>query len=250
MRALKKLIKFFIFTIVLFGGINLFLEYRFKSKLKLPEKTYKWKHGDISYSKSGSGMPILLIHDLLHGQSSDSLKDLQDELEKNYTVYNIDLIGCGVSERPPIIYTNYLYVQLINDFIKDVIKESCVVVSLKTSAAITMMASTLEEANFKKLVLVEPDYKKEIGVKNISRLRDILRKAIFIPVYGTFAYNMYCLLTGLPFAKDGKYFLASKIAGFLNTTTTKSISELTVDTSTIDDYESMYHLAEEVKDLL
>ena len=82
MRAFKKLIKFFVFTVVLFGGINLFLEYRFKSKLKLPERTYKWKHGEISYSKSGSGLPILLVHDLLHGGSSDDLSELQEEMEK------------------------------------------------------------------------------------------------------------------------------------------------------------------------
>ncbi len=250
MKAIKKLFKFFIVSVVILGGINLFLEYRFKTMARLAEKIYKWKHGEIAYSKSGNGPAVLLLHNLDQGNSSEDLNELAEELEKTHTVYNIDLLGCGVSERPPIIYTNYLFVQLINDFIKDVIKEEAYVVAFSKSAAIAMMASTLSPELYKKLILVEPDYKKEIGVKNISRTRDALRRLIFVPVYGTFAYNIYCLLNGYPFAKDGKYFLASKIAGFLNTSTTKSISELEVDNVTLEDYESIYHLAEEIKDVI
>lgn len=250
MKFIKKLIKFWLFTTVLFGGINLFLEYRFKSLQSLPDKIYRWKNGNINYSKSGSGAPILLIHDISAGGSSKDLEELQDELASSYTVYNIDLVGCGVSDRPPITYTNYLFVQLINDFLKDVIKEKANVVVFGSSAAFAMMASSLSGDLFKKLILVDPDYKKEIGVKSISRIRDVIRRLIFIPVYGTFAYNIYCLLTGLPFAKDGKYMLASQIAGFLNNKTTKHIAELTVDHACLDDYESLYHLAEQIKEKL
>lgn len=45
------------------------------------------------------------------------------KLEKHYTVYTIDLLGCGRSDKPYLTYTNYLYVQLLTDFIHDVIGE-------------------------------------------------------------------------------------------------------------------------------
>ena len=46
-----------------------------------------------------------------------------DKLAENHAVYALDLLGCGRSEKPKITYTNYLYVQLISDFIKNVIHE-------------------------------------------------------------------------------------------------------------------------------
>ena len=84
--------------------------------------TYKWKFGDISYTKKGNKSPILLIHDLNSISSSYEWSNVRDELAKTHTVYAIDLLGCGYSTKPSITYTAYLYVQLIGDFIKNIFK--------------------------------------------------------------------------------------------------------------------------------
>ena len=69
---------------------------------------------------------------------------MMKKLEKTNTVYTIDLLGCGRSDKPNITYTNYLYVQLIDNFIKDVIKEKTDVVATGSSVSFTVMACNME----------------------------------------------------------------------------------------------------------
>ena len=61
-------------------------------------------------------------------------------LAEKYTVYTVDLLGCGRSEKPNITYTNFLYVQMLTDFIKHIIGEKADVVATGESAAIAVMA--------------------------------------------------------------------------------------------------------------
>ena len=76
---------------------------------------YDWKFGRIHYTIEGSGSPLLLLHDLSPASSSVEWKFLKKQLAKDHTVYCMDLLGCGCSDRPKITYTNFLYVQLITE---------------------------------------------------------------------------------------------------------------------------------------
>lgn len=93
-------------------------------------KYYHWKYGNIYYTKSGKGKPVLLIHDLDPTASSYEWKAVTKKLAENHTVYAIDLLGCGRSEKPNMTYTNYLYVQLMNEFISNVINEKQMLLQL------------------------------------------------------------------------------------------------------------------------
>ena len=84
---------------------------------------YNWRHGDIFFRKKGKGSPILLIHNVDHMLSSYEWDKIIYSLSKKHTVYAVDLLGCGRSDKPKFIYTNYIYVQLINDFIHILICE-------------------------------------------------------------------------------------------------------------------------------
>ena len=46
-----------------------------------------------------------------------------------HTVYTIDLLGCACSEKPGVTYTNFVYVQVICDFIRNVIGEKTDVIT-------------------------------------------------------------------------------------------------------------------------
>ena len=72
-------------------------------------------------------------------------------------IYTIDLLGCGNSDKPNLTYTNYLYVQLILDFIKDVIGEKTDVVSSGASSGILLMACSVQNDWIDKAVLVNPE---------------------------------------------------------------------------------------------
>ncbi len=84
---------------------------------------YKWRFGEIFYTKKGSGSPVLLIHDMLPGACGYEWNRIEEELAMEHTVYTIDLLGCGRSEKPGVTYTNFVYVQVICDFIRNVIGE-------------------------------------------------------------------------------------------------------------------------------
>ena len=95
-----------------------------KQILSRTEKMYfDWKLGRICYTVHGVGSPVLLIHDSIPCSSMHEWDKIKKDLAKEHTVFCIDLLGCGNSDRPKITYTNYVYVQLITDFIQKIIKE-------------------------------------------------------------------------------------------------------------------------------
>lgn len=150
---------------------------------------YSWKYGDIFYTKHGSGTPVLLIHDTDSAASSAEWSKLYAKLAKNHTVYAIDLLGCGRSDKPALEYTNYLYVQMIQAFMKDVIQERTVVVSSNISASFVIMASHIDNELFEKIVLINP-----VSLKQLDMIPDKLSKVkktiIQLPFIGTFIYNI------------------------------------------------------------
>ena len=59
-----------------------------KKLLSHPEPSiYKWRLGDIYYTKTGTGKPLLLIHDLTHASSGCEWDNLIPFLKDNYTIY-------------------------------------------------------------------------------------------------------------------------------------------------------------------
>jgi len=150
---------------------------------------YNWKHGNIYYTKSGSGSPILLIHDLHPASSSYEWNKMIKKLEKNHTIYALDLLGCGRSDKPNLTYTNYLYVQLITNFIHNVIKEKTDVIASGDSSSFTVMTANMEPELFKKVILVNPQ-NLEASCKTPDKEKNIFKYMIETPVLGTFIYNL------------------------------------------------------------
>ena len=58
----------------------------------------------ILYTKKGSGSPVLLIHDIVPGACGYEWNRIEEELAMEHTVYTIDLLGCGRSEKPGVTY--------------------------------------------------------------------------------------------------------------------------------------------------
>ena len=71
-------------------------------------KFFHWRYGNIYYTKHGKGTPLLLIHDLNPASSSYEWEKIAKHLAKHHTVYTLDLIGCGRSEKPNMTYSNLL----------------------------------------------------------------------------------------------------------------------------------------------
>lgn len=211
MNKLKKL-KSFIFTsatilfiIHLFNKLVFFIAGAKELLYSRHSNFYQWRFGKVFYTKQGKGSPLLLIHDLSHVSSEIEWKLLVDDLSKKHTVYTIDLIGCGRSEKPEMTYTSFLYVQLLNDFIKNVIKSKTNVVASGFSSSIVIMACNMDSSLYQKIFLINPTDMNQL--KKCPHTRDKLMKyVIHTPIIGTLIYNIFSRKTMIRKAFENEYF--------------------------------------------
>lgn len=151
--------------------------------------TYNWRFGKIHYSKKGKGSPILLIHDTLPGSSGYEWHRIENQLAMEHTVYNIDLLGYGSSEKPGITYTNFVYTQLICDFVKNIIGEKTDIISSGFSCSFAVMACRNEGTYFDKLMFINPPSMNRL--KQMPSKKDKMLKCLLeIPVFGTLVYHI------------------------------------------------------------
>ena len=120
MKAKNKLLTLLILSAgaaVTTAAINKAIQVSAVSKNLLAEPEplcFKWRLGNVYYTKEGTGKPLLLIHDLDTMTSGHEWKQLIPLLRNEYTIYTIDLLGFGRSEKANMTYTNFLYVQMIS----------------------------------------------------------------------------------------------------------------------------------------
>lgn len=195
MRNYKKLLNAGIISSALLfttWGINklIFLRAGMKDMLFCENKhQYSWRFGNIFYTKKGSGSPLLLIHELKCTASADEWKSLINQLSKNHTIYALDLIGCGRSEKPKMTYTNYIYVQLINNFIKDVIGAKTEVITSGSSSNIAIMGCYSEPDLYRRIMMVNPSSMKDMA-KYPKTNHKTLKYLVELPLIGTTIYNI------------------------------------------------------------
>lgn len=193
---------------------------------------YKWRFGNIHYTKAGTGKPLLLIHDLTAYSNGYEWNQMISSLKDHYTIYTIDLLGCGRSEKPDLTYTNYLYVQMISDFIKSEIGHRTNVIASGSSSALAVMACNNAPELFDQIMLINPD--SLLACSQIPNKHGKLYKFILdLPILGTLLYHI----------------ATSKQAIMEEFTTNYYYNPYSVKSSLIDTYYESAHLGESPKSL-
>lgn len=150
---------------------------------------YKYRYGNVHYTRTGSGKPLLLLHDITPYSSGYDWKALIPYLSNHYTVYNIDLLGCGQSEKSTMMYTNYLYVQLITDFIKSEIGHRTSIIANGEAASIPVMACANTPELFDQIMMINP-----LSLLEYSQLpgksSKLYKFIVDTPVIGTLIYHI------------------------------------------------------------
>lgn len=172
--------------------INRFIDTKAEMKNIIPDSNgnyFESKNGKIFYTKSGSGDPVVLIHDLNPVSSSYEWCRVIKKLQKDHTIYAIDLLGCGNSDKPYLTYTNYMYVQILSDFINDVVVEKPTIVSSGNSAAMSILAEHMNNGLIKDIIAINPP--KATGFQKIQTRNSKIKKTVLeVPIIGTFIYNV------------------------------------------------------------
>lgn len=151
---------------------------------------YEWRFGRIRYQRKGSGSPLLFIHDLSVGSSNYEYHRLINNLTEKHAVYSLDLLGYGMSDKPPMTYTNNLYEQLVTDFVKSVIGKKTSIVVTGESVPFVIMACHNNPDIFNKIVCINP---QSLFLQNQipSRQMNLFKLLIETPILGTFIYHLF-----------------------------------------------------------
>lgn len=219
MKLLKRFCKLIWFlscalaVIVLVNRIFCYVEERKHRKAPVGGSFYRWKYGKVFYHKRGHGAPVILLHGFAPHQSGKELETLSRHLSTNHTVYRIDLPGFGLSDKPWITYTNFLYVLLLQHFIDDVICDVTDIIACGGSCLCALQAQREDDELIGKIVLVNPCYEEEFHLSKSKALW--VKKVLDLPIIGTFFYNLYSLKGAAPFDKEGRHVFASRLAGYL-----------------------------------
>ena len=152
------------------------------------EGWFNWRGHRIAYTKRGAGPPVLLVHGIYATASSFEWRFNVDEFARQHTVFTIDLLGFGRSDRPAVRYSARLYLALIADFIAQVVGASAVIVASSLSAAYAIVLGARDPGRFPALVLIEPTGLVRLH-KSPSAAGDVARYAVDSPVLGTAVFN-------------------------------------------------------------
>ncbi|MEG1848450.1 MAG: alpha/beta fold hydrolase [Lachnospiraceae bacterium] len=165
---------------------------------------YEWRFGKIHYIRKGTGSPLLLIHDLTVGSSQYEFHNLINSLAKTNEVFAIDLLGYGLSDKPNMTYTNYLYVQQIIDFIKNVIGHRVDIIATGDATPIAVMACHNDPEVIRKMIFINPQSLYQAN-QIPSKQTKLLKLMIELPVFGTFIYYLLTTRTNILNAFKNEY---------------------------------------------
>jgi len=173
------------------GALNLALERRagtIYNAVGGESQYYLWNKGDVFYAVKGTGRPVVLVHGINAAASSYEMRKNFEPLSQDFRVYALDLLGFGLSDRPPLVYTAETYVGLLGDFLGNVVREPADIVASSLSAAFAIAAAQRHPELVRRLVLVNPTgidvLSADPGPAQLAFLQ-FLRS----PVFGTAVFN-------------------------------------------------------------
>src|SRR3954471_24952414 len=66
---------------------------------------WSWQGWRVRYTTMGEGPPLVLVHGIHAAASSFEMRNVFEPLSQRHTVYALDLLGFGKSERPDVPYS-------------------------------------------------------------------------------------------------------------------------------------------------
>ena len=160
------------------------------------ERWYEWKGHRIAYTVRGSGPPVVLVHSLHAAAWSYEWARVVPLIADHCTVYALDLLGFGASDRPAMRYTASLYTHLLGDFATDVVRGPCTLIGSSLGAAYAIVAAAGDAARFPAVVLVAPTGLVRL-TERPTAAGEFARMVLASPVIGTAAFNTRVSRTSL-----------------------------------------------------
>jgi pimeloyl-ACP methyl ester carboxylesterase len=155
------------------------------------ERRYPWRYGDIFYEVKGAhnAKPLVLIHSLGLGASSYEWRKNIDTLSTQFRVFALDLLGFGLSDHPSIDYDAETYIDLLSDFLKEVVGTSAIVVAHGATSAYMIAAAYRRPQFFERLILISPP-PTILEEAYPAIFEAVVKRLLRLPIVGQFIYNL------------------------------------------------------------
>jgi pimeloyl-ACP methyl ester carboxylesterase len=190
------------------GGLALYNRRLERGGGRLPNRLggevryFRWRGGDLAYSVAGEGEPLLLVHGVYAGASSFEFRKNFEELSRSFRVYALDLLGCGMSERPSRRYEPEDIASQVEHFVWEEIGDAAHLVASSLTAALVVPAVVRSPRLFLKLALICPTGYGTLD-RSSGRLGDAIYGLFLAPVLGNALYHAIVSRWGI------RYYLGS-----------------------------------------
>jgi pimeloyl-ACP methyl ester carboxylesterase len=151
----------------------------------LPGATHDWtwRGWRVRYTTLGDGPPLVLVHGVHAAASSFEMDQIFESLAQRHTVYALDLLGFGKSERPSAEYTGDLFADLVSDFLTVIVGEPAVVLGSSLGSAYVVAAAARHPDLVQALILISPTGETETGLAG-----PLFGALLRVPLVGTAAF--------------------------------------------------------------
>ena len=175
-----------------------------ENQLPVTPTRWPWRFGEVAVYEAGDphNPPLLLLHGHNAAASAAEMKEPFARLSDRFHIYAPDLLGYGLSERPDIEYTPQLYIELISDLLREVVKQPASVVASSLTSAYAIEAAVADPEWVTSLVLVCPT-----GVRSLKEQSPggkAVEMLLRLPVLGQAIFN------GIASRRSIRYFLEAQ----------------------------------------
>src|SRR5919197_2508901 len=120
--------------------------------------TWQWRFGDVTVYEAGepSNPPLLLLHGHNAAASAAEMREPFARFADRFHVYAPDLPGYGLSDRPDIEYNPQVYIEFIEDILREVVQQPATVIASSLTTAYAIEAARANPEWVTALVLVCP----------------------------------------------------------------------------------------------
>ena len=89
---------------------------------------WRWRGHDVAYITRGDGAPVVFLHSIHAAAWSGEWRRNFTVIPDGFRAVALDLLGFGASARPPLHYDAPLYLELIRDFLREVVQAPAILV--------------------------------------------------------------------------------------------------------------------------
>lgn len=168
------------------------------------EGTWRWRGHRIAWTRHGQGPAVLLVHAIHAAAWNYEWRHAVGPLAESRTVWTLDLLGFGRSDRPDVHYTSALYVALIDEFAREVIGEPCALIGSSLSGAYVAAVAATSAERYPAVTVVCPTGLTHL-VSPPGPVNDASRTLVASPLVGTALFNALVTRASLRFFLQQTY---------------------------------------------